>query len=48
MAKNIEGNDIGVIIDADDLLTQIAKQRLAKKAAPSKPKKKPTKVILED
>ena len=48
MAKNIEGNDIGVIIEADDLLTQIAKQRIAKKAVASKPKKKPAKVVSED
>ena len=48
MAKNIEGNEVGVIIEADDLLTQIAKQRIAKKVVTSKPKKKPTKVILED
>ena len=48
MAKNIEGNDIGVIIEADDLLTQIAKQRIAKKVVASKPKKKPATVVSED
>ena len=40
MAKNKEGNEIGVIIEADDLLTQIAKQRTAAKAKALKPKKK--------
>jgi len=48
MAKNIEGNEVGVIIEADDLLTQIAKQRIAKKVTPSKPKKKAAKVVSED
>lgn len=48
MAKNIEGNDIGAIIEADDLLTQIAKQRITKKVVASKPKKKPAKVASED
>lgn len=48
MAKNIEGNEIGVIIEADDLLTQIAKKRIAKKVVASKPKKKPAKVVSED
>jgi len=42
MAKNKDGNDIGVIIEADDLLTQIAKARTTKKEA-EKPKKKPAK-----
>ena len=40
MAKNKEGNEIGKIIEADDLLTQISKQRALKKKADSKPKKK--------
>ena len=40
MAKNKEGNEIGVIIEADDLLTQIAKQRTSAKAKALKPKKK--------
>ena len=48
MAKNIEGNEVGVIIEADDLLTQIAKKRIAKKVVVSKPKKKPAKVVSED
>jgi hypothetical protein len=43
MAKNKDGNEIGVIIEADDLLTQIAKQRAAKKAEAIKPKKKKAK-----
>lgn len=30
MAKNLDGNEIGVIIEADSLLTQIAKQRNVK------------------
>jgi len=48
MAKNKEGNEIGERIEADDLLIQIAKQRIAKKVVASKPKKKPSKVVLED
>ena len=48
MAKNIEGNELGVIIEADDLLMQIAKQRIAKKVTPSKSKKKAAKVVSED
>jgi hypothetical protein len=48
MAKNIEGNEIGVIIEADDLLTQIAKQRVSKKVVAPKPKKKTAKVVSED
>lgn len=40
MDKNKEGNKIGVIIEADDLLTQIAKQRVAKKQASLTTKKK--------
>jgi len=48
MAKNTEGNEIGLIIEADDLLTQIAKKRIAKKVVPSKPKKKTAKVVSED
>ena len=43
MANNKEGNEIGVIIEADDLLTQIAKQRVAVKKELSKPKKKASK-----
>ena len=43
MAKNKEGNEIGVIIEADDLLTQIAKNRASNKAKESKPKKKASK-----
>jgi len=43
MAKNKEGNEIGVIIEADDLLTQIAKSRVAAKKKAVKPKKKTTK-----
>jgi len=43
MAKNKEGNEIGVIIEADDLLTQIAKARNAKKTVTAKPKKKTVK-----
>ena len=31
MAVNDDGNEIGVIIDGDDLLTKIAKARIAKK-----------------
>ena len=42
MAKNKDGNVIGSVIEADDLLTQIAKQRTAKKA-PVKAKKKAAK-----
>jgi hypothetical protein len=48
MAKNKDGNEIGARIEADDLLTQIAKQRIAKKVVASKPKKKPAKVVSED
>ena len=40
MATNKEGNEIGVIIEADDLLTQLAKLRSANKAEVTKPKKK--------
>ena len=42
MAKNEEGNEVGVIIEVDDLLTQIAKKRQAAKAvkAPKKAKAK--------
>ena len=43
MAKNKEGNEIGAIIEADDLLTQIAKNRAAAKAELNKPKKKAAK-----
>ena len=39
MAKNKDGNETGVIIEVDNLLTQIAKQRTAAK----KPKKKTVK-----
>ena len=46
MAKNKEGNEIGVIIEADDLLTQIAKQRTAKKVTTKKKTK--AKVKVED
>lgn len=42
MTKNKDGNEIGKIIEADDLLTQIAKQRTAKKE-PVKAKKKAAK-----
>ena len=42
MAKNKDGNEIGTIIEVDDLLTQIAKQRTAKKE-PVKSKKKAVK-----
>ena len=48
MAKNKEGNEIGARIEADDLLIQIAKQRIAKKTAPAKPKRKPAKKIVID
>lgn len=34
MAKNLDGNEVGVIIEADSLLTQIARARNVKKAAP--------------
>ena len=34
MSVNKEGNEIGQIIEADNLLTQIAKQRVAKKTPP--------------
>ena len=37
MAVNVEGNEIGVIIEADSLLTQIAKQRIANKKKLLKP-----------
>tara|TARA_R110000751_G_scaffold301412_1_gene413754 strand:+ start:237 stop:410 length:174 start_codon:yes stop_codon:yes gene_type:complete len=37
MNINAEGNVIGVIIEADNLLTQIAKQRLAAKEKVLKP-----------
>jgi len=40
MAKNKEGNEIGARIEADDLLMQIAKQRIAKKEALLKQKRK--------
>ena len=46
MAINKDGNEIGVIIEADDLLTQIAKQRNAKKV-PVKAKKAPLKQVAE-
>ena len=40
MAKNLDGNEIGVIIEADSLLTQIAKARIAKaKPAKAEPKR---------
>jgi len=42
MSKNKEGNEIGAIIEADDLLTQIAKARTVKKEV-EKPKKKTVK-----
>ena len=38
MATNLDGNEIGVIIEADNLLVQIAKARLMKA---KKPVKKP-------
>tara|TARA_R110000850_G_scaffold140956_1_gene262549 strand:+ start:407 stop:559 length:153 start_codon:yes stop_codon:yes gene_type:complete len=41
MAVNEEGNEVGVIIEADDLLTQIAKARLP--SAAEEPKKAPRK-----
>tara|TARA_R110000851_G_scaffold4689_1_gene19371 strand:- start:4334 stop:4507 length:174 start_codon:yes stop_codon:yes gene_type:complete len=34
MSVNKEGNEIGQIIEADNLLTQIARQRVAKKTPP--------------
>jgi hypothetical protein len=37
MSINSEGNEIGVVIEADNLLTQIAKQRLAAKEKALKP-----------
>ena len=37
MNTNAEGNEIGVIIEADNLLTQIAKQRIAAKEKALKP-----------
>tara|TARA_R110002096_G_scaffold302352_1_gene497286 strand:- start:319 stop:459 length:141 start_codon:yes stop_codon:yes gene_type:complete len=43
MSKNKDGNEVGVIIEADNLLTQIAKQRTAAKAEAAKPKKKAVK-----
>lgn len=44
MNLNKDGNAIGVIIEADDLLTQLSKQRAAKKKDQQKPvKKKATK-----
>ena len=40
MAVNVEGNEIGVTIEADSLLTQIAKARIASKKKLLKPVEK--------
>lgn len=37
MITNAEGNEVGVAIEADNLLTQIAKQRIAAKEKALKP-----------
>ena len=42
--KNKDGNEIGVVIEADDLLTQLAKARVAKKQKPKRRTSKPKKV----